>query len=136
MATLRIILGVIGGYAAMAALVMVWAFVVVVMIYPELAPVDGKPVYPPLDHPGFVVELPVNLVAGFLGGLVCALIAGAGRKVSVAIMIGLMLALSLPGLFLYTDIKPLWASIVAPIIGITGVLAGYTTVARGKAKKA
>lgn len=135
MATLRIILGVIGGYAAMAALIMVWAFVVVVMIYPELAPVNGQPVYPALDHPAFVVELPVNLVAGFLGGVVCALIAGKGRKVSVAIMIGLMLALSLPGLFLYTDIKPLWASIVAPIIGITGVLAGYTATTRGKAKK-
>ncbi|MBE7490194.1 MAG: hypothetical protein HS108_00310 [Planctomycetes bacterium] len=136
MATLRIILGVIGGYAAMAALIMVWAFVVVVMIYPELAPVDGKPVYPPLDHPGFVAELPVNLVAGFLGGLVCALIAGAGRKVSVAIMIGLMLAMSLPNLFLYGDVKPLWANIAAPILGITGVLAGYTAIARGRGKQA
>jgi uncharacterized YccA/Bax inhibitor family protein len=82
-----------------------------------------------------VLELPVNLVAGFLGGMVCALIAGAGRKVSVAIMVGLMLAASLPGIFLYADIKPLWASIVAPIIGITGVLAGYASVARGAAKK-
>jgi hypothetical protein len=136
MATLRIILGVIGGYAAMAALVMVWAFVVVVMLYPELAPVNGQPTYPTLDHPAFVAELPVNLVAGFLGGLVCALVAGKGRKVSVAIMIGLMLAMSLPGLFLYTDIKPLWASIVAPIIGITGVLAGYGAIARGGPKKA
>lgn len=116
----RIILGVIGGYVAMAALIMGWAFFIVPAIYPELAPVNGEYPNAPLDHPGFKVEVPFNFVAGGLGGLVCGLVTGRGRRVGAMVMAVLMILLSIPALF-YTDVKPLWATILAPVLGIAGI---------------
>jgi hypothetical protein len=126
MGVLRIILGVIGGYAGMALLIAFWAFVVVPMIWPELAMVDGEFPKAPLDHPGFVWELPVNLLAGLLGGLACGLIAGKGRRLSATILVALMIAGSIPALF-YTEVKPLWATIAAPVFGGAGI---FTVVLR------
>jgi hypothetical protein len=122
MGILRIVLGVIGGYAGMALLIAFWAFVLVPIIWPDLAMVDGEFPQAPLDHPGFVWELPVNFLAGLLGGLACGLIAGKGRRLSATILVALMIAGSIPALF-YTDLKPLWATIAAPILGGLGIFA-------------
>jgi hypothetical protein len=122
MGILRIVLGVIGGYAGMALLIAFWAVVLVPIIWPDLAMVDGELPQAPLDHPGFVWELPVNFLAGLLGGLACGLIAGKGRRLSATILVALMIAGSIPALF-YTDLKPLWATIAAPILGGLGIFA-------------
>ncbi len=122
MGFLRIVLGVIGGYVGMALLIVFWAFVLVPIIWPDLAMVDGEFPKAPLDHPGFKWELPINFLAGLLGGLACGLIAGKGRRLSATILVALMIAMSIPALF-YTDIKPLWATLAAPLLGGLGIFA-------------
>lgn len=135
MGILRIILGIVGGYAAMVGLIVPWALLVVPLIYPELAPVDGQYPKAPLDHPGFIVEVPVNFIAGLFGGPACGLIAGPGRRLSAVILCALMVAGSIPALF-YTDVKPLWATIVAPLLGIIGIATVIAALDRRATRKA
>ncbi len=131
MGIVRIILGVVGGYVAMAVPILLWAFAVVPAVWPELATVNGVAPEPDLKHPGFIWELPVNLLAGGLGGLACGLIAGKGRRLSAIILVALMIVMSIPALF-YTDVKPLWATIAAPLLGSLGVYATVMKIERGR----
>jgi hypothetical protein len=135
MAIVRIILGVIGGYAAMAVLVLVWAFGVTVAVWPDLRPVDGQMVYPPHDHPAFLVELPVNLVAAFFGGMALSAIAGKGRVKAAMILFALMLLFGVANWVSMGNAKPWWSHAASPILAACGIAAGMAVAARLQARR-
>ena len=111
---LRAVLGVIGGYALMAGIVIVG-----VMILSPAFGVEG----PDQVTPAYLAaNLVLSFLAALAGGYVAAWIGGPLRLVAVAVLATIVLVAGF--LMESSGGQPSWYSIVLPLIGAAGVAAG------------
>ncbi|GJM18428.1 MAG: hypothetical protein DHS20C14_06410 [Phycisphaeraceae bacterium] len=136
----RAILGVIGGYIAMAVIVIAAFSIAFLVIGPDSAYRPGVFEVTPL---WIGIMFGVGLVAAIVGGLVCALIATRGSKAPIAlcVLVAILGSFSAVGAMTKEDPgpragdievfeaaskakQPVWVAWSHPVVGIIGVLIG------------
>ena len=115
---LRVILAVLGGYAAMFVLIMLMN-VALYFAFPDLFQEDAAT----YTGPDWILylEAAASLMFAAVGGYVCKWI---GRQRAVWTLVGLMVVLGVLTVVLEASQKPMWSIVATVVAGPIGALVG------------
>ena len=130
--TLRSIGAVLGGYLTMVlgvSTLLALLFFAFRDDFPrEPGPYEGPAIV-------LVLELLGGFIAAVVGGFVCALIARRAEMKHAYALVALLVPLSAISLYVDAGLKPLWSSLLTPVVAIAGVLLGARLRARRASPK-
>ncbi len=117
----RSILAVLGGYATMVIGVGTTLALLMALLLGDL-PEPGEPYDGPLAF--LVLELALGGLAAVGGGYVCGLIARRRELSHGLALAGLIVVLGTVSAVMEAGLKPMWSSLLLPVAGAVGVIAG------------
>ena len=122
------ILSILGGYVAMAAIVMIGTAIAAATMLPGgiagARKIQGPP---PRDY--LIANLGASLVAALLGGWVTARLAPHNPILHAAVLAAFLLAMSVLSARSQAGKQPRWYPITIALIGVAGVMLGAMWVA-------